>query len=76
MTWFDVLTPVMVIGLMALLFLAVVSSEGVSRHRRPRLFPADAARHRGDERALAPAVAAPDAVDGSSIATIVKGVSP
>jgi hypothetical protein len=39
MTWLDVLAPVMVIGLMALLFLAIVSSEGVSRHRRNGPFP-------------------------------------
>jgi hypothetical protein len=38
MSWFDVLAPLMVVGLLALLFSFIASSEGVSngaRHRRP-----------------------------------------
>jgi hypothetical protein len=34
MTWEDVLAPVMVIGLMTIIFLAIVTSEGVSRGAR------------------------------------------
>jgi hypothetical protein len=34
MTWEGVLAPVMVIGLMTILFLAIVTSEGVSRDAR------------------------------------------
>jgi hypothetical protein len=34
MTWQDVLAPAMVIGLMAIMFLAIVTSEGVSQSAR------------------------------------------
>jgi hypothetical protein len=34
MTWFDVLAPLMVIGLMTIIFFAIVTSEGVSRSAR------------------------------------------
>jgi hypothetical protein len=34
MTWFDVLAPLMVIGLMTIIFFAIVTSEGVARGAR------------------------------------------
>jgi hypothetical protein len=34
MTWQDILAPVMVIGLMAIMFFSIVTSEGVSQRAR------------------------------------------
>jgi len=34
MTWFDVLAPVMVIGLMGMILYFIMSSEAISRGRR------------------------------------------
>jgi hypothetical protein len=40
MTWLDIVAPLMVIGLMSMIFYFIASSEGISRQRRKsRSFP-------------------------------------